>query len=93
LLAAECRELLVGKAISPEETQKILQLVERDPRVRRVRGLQSMMLGPEDVLIAVRVNFQDGLTTDQLESAIDQISISLRETYPTIRHLVIEPGS
>ncbi|MCI4349440.1 MAG: cation diffusion facilitator family transporter [Thermoplasmata archaeon] len=93
LLAAECRELLVGKAMSQEEARRILQLVERDPRVRRVRELQSMMLGPEDVLLALRVNFQDGLTTDQIESAIDQLSIALRETFPMMRHLLIEPGA
>lgn len=93
LIAAESRELLVGKAISPSFARQILQIVERDPRVRRVRGLQSMMLGPEDLLVALRVNFQDGLTTDQIEGAIDQISSALRESFPTMRHLVIEPES
>jgi cation diffusion facilitator family transporter len=93
LLAAETRELLVGKAISPEQARRVFDLVERDPRVRRVRGLQSMMLGPDDVLVALRVNFQDGLTTDQLETAIDQISIALRESFPSLRHLLIEPES
>jgi cation diffusion facilitator family transporter len=93
LLAAETRELLVGKAIGPERARRVFELVERDPRVRKVRGLQSMMLGPDDVLVALRVNFQDGLTTDQLETAIDQISISLREALPAVRHLLIEPES
>ncbi|MGA7922511.1 MAG: cation diffusion facilitator family transporter [Thermoplasmata archaeon] len=91
--AAESRELLIGKAISPENARRILQVVERDARVRQVRGLQSMMLGPDDVLVALRVNFQDGLTTDQIESAIDTLAVSLRSVYPTIRHLVIEPES
>jgi cation diffusion facilitator family transporter len=93
LLAAETRELLVGKAISPEDARRVFELAERDPRVRKVRGLQSMMLGPDDVLVALRINFQDGLTTDQIEMAIDQISISLRESFPALRHLLIEPES
>lgn len=93
LLAIEGRELLVGKAISPAHAREILMVVEQDPRVRRVRSLQSMMLGPDDVLLALRVNFQDGLTTDQIETAIDVLSSSLRGTFPAIRHLVIEPES
>ncbi len=93
VLAAESRELLVGKAISANDARQILSLVERDPRVRQVRGLQSMMLGPEDILVALRVNFQDGLNTDQIESAIDGVALSLRQTYPALRHLVIEPES
>ena len=93
LLAGESRELLVGKAISPGEARRVLDLVEKDARVRKVRGLQSMMLGPEDILVALRVNFQDGLTTDQIEGAIDQISARLRESFPMMRHLLIEPES
>jgi cation diffusion facilitator family transporter len=93
LLAAESRPLLVGKAVSPEQARTILQIVERDTRVRKVRGFQSMMLGPEDILVALRVNFQDGLNTDQIEAAIDQVSLSLRQSFPAIRHLVIEPES
>ncbi|HKV89762.1 MAG TPA: cation diffusion facilitator family transporter [Thermoplasmata archaeon] len=91
VLAAESRPLLVGKAVSPEQARTILQIVERDARVRKVRGFQSMMLGPDDVLVALRINFQDGLNTDQIENAIDQVSLALRQTFPAIRHLVIEP--
>ncbi|HXQ94644.1 MAG TPA: cation diffusion facilitator family transporter [Thermoplasmata archaeon] len=93
LLAAESRPLLVGKAVSPVQARTILQIVEKDARVRKVRGFQSMMLGPEDILVALRVNFQDGLNTDEIEAAIDQVSLALRQSFPAIRHLVIEPES
>ena len=90
-LAAETREFLVGKAISPMQARAILALAERDPRVRKVRELQSMLLGPDDVLLALRINFQDGLTTDQIESVIDQLTVALTKEFPVLRHLVIEP--
>ncbi len=93
VLTAESREYLVGRALAPTEARAILALVERDPRVRRVRALQSMLLGPEDALLALRINFQDGLTTDQIESAIDQVTAALRSSYPLLRHIVIEPES
>lgn len=93
VLAGESRELLVGKAISPMEAREVLRILEQDPRVRRVRSLQSMLLGPEDVLIALKVNFQDGLQTDQIEQAIDDVSARIRRAYPPVRHLVIEPES
>ncbi len=93
LLAGESRELLVGKSISPAEAREVMRILEQDPRVRRVRSLQSMMLGPEDVLIALKVNFQDGLNTDQIERAIDDVSARIRRAFPPVRHLVIEPES
>jgi len=93
VLAAESRELLVGKSISPEDARAVLAVIERNPHVRRVRTFQSMMLGPDDVLIALRVNLQDGLNTDQVETTIDAISLAVKAAFPVVRHLVIEPES
>ncbi len=93
VLTAESREYLIGRALSSTEARKILAIVERDPRVVSVRGFQSMLLGPEDALLALRVNFQNGLTTDQLESAIDEVGLALRTEFPILRHIVIEPES
>ncbi|MCI4338399.1 MAG: hypothetical protein L3J72_03765, partial [Thermoplasmata archaeon] len=93
LLAAESRELLVGKGITAEEAREMLSLVARAPRVRKVRTFQSMMLGPDEILLAIRINFQDGLTTDQIEAEIDEIGGFLRRKYPKLRHIIIEPES
>jgi cation diffusion facilitator family transporter len=93
VLAAETREFLVGLAISAPAASALVGIVEKDSRVRRVRIFQSMMLGPDDALVAIKVNFQDGLTTDQLESAIDQLSLAMRQTVPGLRHIIIEPES
>jgi divalent metal cation (Fe/Co/Zn/Cd) transporter len=93
VLAAESRELLVGKALSHRQASQIITRVERDNRVRRIRSFQSMMLGPDDALLALRLNFTDGLTTDEIERAIDDIAASIRTEMPYIRHLVIEPES
>jgi len=93
VLTAESRAYIIGRALDPDIARSMLSLVERDPRVARVRSAQSMQLGPDDALVALRINFQDGLTTDQLESAIDQVGQALRSTYPVIRHIIIEPES
>jgi len=93
VLTAESREYLIGRALAPEIAREMLGLIERDPRVSRVRSLQSMQLGPDDALLALRINFQDGLTTDLLESAVDQVTQSLKSAYPILRHVIIEPES
>jgi cation diffusion facilitator family transporter len=93
VLSAESREYLVGRALRPADTRAILSFGERDPRVAKVRGLYSMLLGPDDALLALRINFQDGLTTDQLEQAIDQVTAAIRKVRPTVHHVVIEPES
>jgi cation diffusion facilitator family transporter len=93
ILTAESREYLIGRALAPEEARAMLSIVERNPSVAKVRSFQSMLLGPEDALLALRINFLDGMTTDQLEAAIDQVTLALRGAYPVLRHIVIEPES
>src|SRR5580658_1228094 len=93
VLSAESREYLVGRALRPADTRAILSVVERAPPAAQVRGLYSMLLGPDDALLALRINFQDGLTTDQLEQAIDQVTAAIRNVRPTVHHVVIEPES
>jgi cation diffusion facilitator family transporter len=93
VLTAESREYLIGRALAPEIAQRMLAIVERDGNVARVRSFESMLLGPDDALLALRINFQDGLTTDQLEAAIDRVTLALRAEYPVLRHVVIEPES
>jgi cation diffusion facilitator family transporter len=93
VLTAESREYLVGRALSTEDARAMLAIVERNPSVAKVRSLQSMLLGPDDALLALRINFVDGMTTDQLEAAIDQVTAALRGEYPLLRHIIIEPES
>jgi cation diffusion facilitator family transporter len=93
VLTLESRGLLIGQALDPQEARTILSVVERDARVSKVRALQSMVLGPDDALLALRINFHDGLTTDQIEAAIDEVTLELRKSHPVLRHVVIEPVS
>lgn len=91
VLTLESRGLLIGQALDPEEARTILSVVERDPRVSKVRALQSMVLGPDDALLALRINFHDGLTTDQIEATIDEVTLALQQSHPVLRHVIIEP--
>ena len=93
VLTAESREYLIGKALDPSDARAMLAVIERNPAVAKVRSFQSMLLGPEDALLALKINFQDGMTTDQLEVAIDQVTAALRAAYPVLRHVLIEPES
>ncbi|MDE1820615.1 MAG: cation diffusion facilitator family transporter [Euryarchaeota archaeon] len=90
-LAAEGREFLVGRALEPEEGHAVLALVERYPFVRQVLGMQSMLVGPEDSLVVLRVNFMDEMDTDDVEMHIDQLRRFVTGEFPRVRHLIIEP--
>ncbi|MCL4323918.1 MAG: cation diffusion facilitator family transporter [Candidatus Thermoplasmatota archaeon] len=89
--AMEAKELLVGKAIPVTEGKEILSIVERYPFIRGVEGMQSMVLGPEDLLVILKLNFVDGLNTDDIEMHIDQLRRFVMGQCPSVRHLILEP--
>jgi Co/Zn/Cd efflux system component len=58
-LARETGALLVGESIGPDATRKVREVFEcpSDPAILSVADLQSMQLGPDEVLLTVAVQF------------------------------------
>jgi len=80
VLAIEMRSLLIGESASPELQRKIRAEFEHAPGVRRVIHLLTQHIGPEELLIAAKVEFDPELTTVQLVKAIDACERRVRAT-------------
>ncbi len=93
VLSSESRELLIGKGLNREQLRKISAYLQSLPNVNRVRDIKSIYLGPESLLVVLRVNFRDGLTTDQLEQSIDIVQVALAKEMPELKHVIVEPES
>ena len=61
LLARECKGLLIGEAALPGVQERIMKLAAADPAVHRVNGLVTSHLGPEDIVAALSIEFEDRL--------------------------------
>lgn len=92
-LAAEGRELLIGKGISKPQMSMITQDVTKLPSVNKVRDIKTIYIGPESLIMLIRINFADGLTTDELEKAIDSVQIALRHKIPELKNVIVEAES
>jgi divalent metal cation (Fe/Co/Zn/Cd) transporter len=55
--------------------------------------LLTMRLGPTDVLVAARVDVDDTATGGDLERVADDVEARLREAYPEVRHVFLDPTS
>lgn len=93
VLSAESRGLLIGKGLNKVQMMKIRRDLQTLPDVNRVRDLKTIYLGPDSLLIVIRVNFRDGLTTDQLEQAVDKVQGELNRRMPELKHVIVEPES
>jgi cation diffusion facilitator family transporter len=90
-LAWEMSSLLLGEAASPTEVAAICRAIETGPDVTRVIHMRTEHLGPEELLIAAKVEFRRGLTVAQLADAIDDAESRARAAVPERCLIYLEP--
>lgn len=91
VLATEMKSLLLGESASEEDQAAIRQAIESAPEVRRLIFMQTQHIGPEELLVAVKVEFDSSLTVPTLADAVNAVEALVREAVPTARRLFIEP--
>jgi cation diffusion facilitator family transporter len=92
VLGSETRSLLTGESAAKPVVDEVRAILQRDPRVHSVSGVQSMHLGPEQILVAATLDFQDSLTGPQLEDATDELTARLKAADARITRLYLRPG-
>jgi cation diffusion facilitator family transporter len=92
-LARETHSLLVGESAAPAERQKARELTQQVQGVRAVRQLLSMHRGPDEVLLAMKVQFEAAMPVEKVEETINAIEERIRGELPHMRYIFIEPDS
>jgi cation diffusion facilitator family transporter len=87
----DTRGLLIGEAALPEERQRLIQVIEGHPEIDEVVQLLTMAMGPDSLLVAVRVDLADGLSSDDVEHLAEELDFDMREAVPAVRHVFIDP--
>jgi cation diffusion facilitator family transporter len=90
-LARSNVSLLVGRAVPPRIHDGIMRELTGLPHVTRVDTLMTMQLGPDDVLVAAKVDFADEATGAEIEEAAEEAERRLADRYPTIGHVFLDP--
>jgi cation diffusion facilitator family transporter len=91
ILARSNISLLVGRAVPRRIHNQIADDLCGIPIVSAVPTLLTMQLGPGDILVAAKVDFDDTVTGAQIEEASDQAERRLRARYPQIRYVFLDP--
>ncbi|MEQ8394557.1 cation diffusion facilitator family transporter [Thalassobaculum sp.] len=90
LLARESKGLLIGESVDPEVLDGIRRLIGSDRRIVAVNEVLTMHLGPQDVLLAISIDFVDGLVSEKVEEAISSLERRVVAKYPQVRRVFIE---
>lgn len=91
LLAVEMKGLLIGEAASTSDQQLIAERLGAAPGVRKLINVRTQHLGPDELLVTAKLEFDPTLSTGQLADAINGAETTLREGLPTARLVYIEP--
>ena len=92
-LAWESRGLLIGEGVTRRERRKLLDSMTAVDGVVEVLDLRTMHMGPESVLVACEIDFQNGLTTEEIEAIVDDIEAAVRTIVPGAKRIYVEAES
>ena len=90
VLALETKSLLLGEAASSSDVAAI-RLALVGPGVTSVIHLRTMHLGPEEVLVAAKIEIPAATTAADVAAAIDAAEARVREAVPIARVIYLEP--
>lgn len=88
--AIECKALLIGEGLLPENIDKITSILAEEKRVLNFRRPLSLYFGPNQVLVNLDVNFADDLSADEIEATIDSLETRIKDALPRVNRIYIE---
>jgi divalent metal cation (Fe/Co/Zn/Cd) transporter len=91
VLAVEMKSLLIGESAVAAVEERIVAAVEADPSVLQVIHLRTEHLGPEELLVAAKVSFDESLSIRELADIVDRVEVAMRAAVPEARVVYIEP--
>jgi cation diffusion facilitator family transporter len=90
-LAVEVKSLLVGERADPEIEQAAREVLRSHPKVTELLNVITVQQGPGEVLVAMKVRLDAGLTCEDAVKAINDFEVALKARRPEVRWSFIEP--
>jgi cation diffusion facilitator family transporter len=85
--------LIIGEGASPEDQARVLELARGVDGVEAITQMLTLHLGPDVVLLALKVAFRPTLSVGEVERVTDRIEATVREHLPQMRKIFIEADS
>jgi cation diffusion facilitator family transporter len=89
-IARDSRRMLVGAAAHPQEREAIERVIADHPGIAKVHELLTLVLGPQALLVAARIDLPDDLAGDDVERVSSEIEEQLREAVPDVTEVFLD---
>jgi cation diffusion facilitator family transporter len=91
ILAWEMKSLLIGEAATDQKQRSIQDAINGQPGVRRLIHMRTEHIGPEELLVGAKVEFDPDLSMSELAGAVNHVEAAVRAAVPEARIMYIEP--
>jgi cation diffusion facilitator family transporter len=91
LLARDTKSLLIGEAATADDRRAALAAIAGTPGVEAVTQMLTYHLGPDTVLLALKIRFRRDLSVDAVERAVDDLEARVRAQVPVMKRIFVEP--
>jgi cation diffusion facilitator family transporter len=91
ILAVETKSLLLGESASPESQQAIEAALRGTPGVDRIIHMKTLHLGPDELLVAVKIGVTATGSAAEVAATIDAAEVAVRAAEPLATAMYIEP--
>lgn len=92
-LAFESQSLLTGEAADPETRDGIAGIARAEPGVDGLNDCRTMHFGPNEILVALSLDFRNDLSAGDVEDAVAQLEHRIRAAYPQAGRIYVEARS
>ncbi len=89
-MVKESKGLLVGESANSEIVKGIYRIVNDEPRVQTLYFPLTMHLAPNEILLALDVEFRKEMTVDELFRAVTELEDRIKKEYPSVKKIYIE---
>ena len=91
MIGNETKSLIIGEGADPALLKKIRALLLREDSIVRVIHIRSLHLGAEDILLAIKAEFNEHLNVQQICVLINSLEKDIRVQFPEVNKIFIEP--
>ncbi len=93
VLARACEGLLIGRQADRRLIGEFVEFLEAQEEIDDVVDVLTMLVGTESILLCTRVDFVDSFSAADLERACVRVDGQLRERFPMLGEVFIQPAS
>jgi cation diffusion facilitator family transporter len=92
-LARESKGLLIGEPASRRISEGIVEVARKVPGIERTHVVFTVHLAPDQVVVALSLEFADTLTTPEIEEKVAALEREIRQAYPEVIAIFVKPQS